>query len=66
MSNSVASESKVGHETPKTSRKRGGKDEEDEDGEGIIEGSAAANSTTLVVVDIPEGIDRIGEHAFAN
>ena len=50
MSKSVASETKDNYETPKTSRKRGGEDEEDEDEEGSNEGTAVDNSTTMTTV----------------
>ena len=45
----IASESKEGHETIKSSRKRGGDDEGKEDGDEIIEG-AVDDSTTLTNV----------------
>ncbi|GMH68139.1 hypothetical protein TrLO_g13714 [Triparma laevis f. longispina] len=50
MSKSVASEFKDSFIILKTSRKRGRDDEEDEDEDGKIEGSAAANSTTVTMV----------------
>ena len=50
MSKSAASESKDDCDTPETSRKRGGEDEGDEDGEEIVEGTAVDNSTTLTTV----------------
>ncbi|GMH58544.1 hypothetical protein TL16_g02632 [Triparma laevis f. inornata] len=50
MSKSVASESNDGHNTREKGGKRGAGDEEDEDGDGKIEGSAADDSTTLTTV----------------
>ncbi|GMH77109.1 hypothetical protein TL16_g10072 [Triparma laevis f. inornata] len=50
MPKSVASESIEGHKRRKMSRKRVAEDEGNEDGEGILKASSAANSTTLTVV----------------
>ncbi|GMI05828.1 hypothetical protein TrLO_g361 [Triparma laevis f. longispina] len=59
MSKSVASESKDDHETPKTSSKRGRKDERNEEEEGIIDLPPEDNSTTLTAVsDTPTAIDQ--------
>ncbi|GMH94983.1 hypothetical protein TL16_g13050 [Triparma laevis f. inornata] len=51
MSKSVASVSEDDHETLETSRKRGGDDEGEEDGDEIIEGAVEPNSTTLTTVE---------------
>ncbi|GMH64264.1 hypothetical protein TrLO_g14595 [Triparma laevis f. longispina] len=58
MSNSVASESNEGHETPKTSSKRGGEDEGEEDGDEIIEGAAEVLTTSTTVSATPAAIDQ--------
>ena len=47
MSKSVAFGSKDEHNTPKTGKKRGGEDEGNEDGEGIIDLPPAAEITTI-------------------
>ena len=50
MSKSESSEYNEGHESQETGGKRGEGDKEKEDGEGVLMGSSAANSTTLTTV----------------